>query len=231
MELNLVDSPSSMYFVVLKTPQGIQVKKMIKKIYRFLSPKFQTLFLDYKVDMRPRYGHGKPPHTKLYDIVNANRVSYEALLEKTLSFVDNIHQIKKRDVETDVSKPSWNNDFLPGLDIIGIYAMLAIYQPKRYVEVGSGNSTKVAYKAKIEHKLTTEIVSIDPHPRAEIDQLADIVIRKPFEDIDYNEILALEANDILFIDNSHRILPNSDSMVFFYGNITKFEFRSYCSYS
>lgn len=52
-------------------------------------------------------------------------------------------------------------------------------------------------------------------PRAEIDQLADVVIRKPFEDIDYQKVLNLEAGDILFIDNSHRILPNSDSMVFY----------------
>src|SRR5690554_3295967 len=93
--------------------------------------------------------------------------------------------------------------------------MLAINKPKKYIEVGSGNSTKVAYKAKKENNLDTEIISIDPMPRAEIDHLADQVIRKPFEEIDYNMIHSLEENDILFIDNSHRILPNSDSMVFY----------------
>ena len=78
-----------------------------------------------------------------------------------------------------------------------------------------GNSTKVANKAIKELGLNTKIVSVDPMPRAEIDALAHKVIRKPFEDIDFSEIFSLKENDILFIDNSHRILPNSDSMVFY----------------
>ena len=52
-------------------------------------------------------------------------------------------------------------------------------------------------------------------PRAEIDNLANKVIREPFENIDFNILDELEENDILFVDNSHRILPNSDSMVFY----------------
>lgn len=38
----------------------------IKSVYRFLSPKYQNLFLDYKVDFKPRYGHGKSPHTSCF---------------------------------------------------------------------------------------------------------------------------------------------------------------------
>ena len=30
----------------------------IKNIYRFISPKHQTVFLDYKVNMTPRWGGG-----------------------------------------------------------------------------------------------------------------------------------------------------------------------------
>ena len=188
---------------------------MFKNIYRFLSPKFQTLFLDYKVDMKPRYGHGKPAHQGLLKIVDSHRNEYNDFLTRALGFKDQIQQIKKQGDESNANLPVWNNNFLPGLDIVAIYAMLAIHQPKKYIEVGSGNSTKVAFKSKTENKLATEIISIDPMPRAEIDQLATTVIRKPFEEIDYDIILDLEANDILFIDNSHRILPNSDSMVFY----------------
>lgn len=93
--------------------------------------------------------------------------------------------------------------------------MLAENKPKKYVEVGSGNSTKVAQKAITDNGLTTQIISIDPQPRAEIDSLADKVIRSPFQNIDVDFVKELEENDILFIDNSHRVLPNSDSMVFF----------------
>lgn len=93
--------------------------------------------------------------------------------------------------------------------------MMTQWKPKRYFEIGSGNSTKVAYKAKTELNMDVNITSIDPCPRAEIDSLADKVIREPFENIDLQILDELSENDILFVDNAHRILPNSDAMVFF----------------
>ena len=188
---------------------------MIKKIYRFLNPKFQNLFLDYKVEFKPRYGHGKPAHKDLYNIIDANRHLYEDFLNKALLHKEAIWTIQDSENETNSINPTWNNGFLPGLDIIGIYTLLTEYKPKKYIEIGSGNSTKVAYKAKIEQKLETEIISIDPMPRAEVDDLANKVIREPFENIKINILDELNENDILFVDNSHRILPNSDSMVFY----------------
>lgn len=188
---------------------------MIKQIYRFLNPKFQNLFLEYKVDFKPRYGHGKPPHRELLKIIDSHRDNYKELITKALSLKDFIWLIQDSKTEIDSIKPTWNNGFLPGLDIVGIYTLLTEYKPKKYIEIGSGNSTKVAYKAKIEQNLDTEIISIDPMPRAEIDSLADKVIREPFENIDFNILEELNENDFLFVDNSHRILPNSDSMVFY----------------
>lgn len=188
---------------------------MLKQIYRFLNPKIQNLFLDYKVDFKPRYGYGQPAHQGLLNIINANRDSYKELLVKALKYKDEIHSIQDSSKESDPIKPKWNNDFLPGLDIITLYFMISEFKPKKYIEIGSGNSTKVAFKAKSEQKLKTKIISIDPMPRAEIDSLADKVFREPFENIDYNILEELQEGDILFVDNSHRILPNSDSMVFF----------------
>lgn len=188
---------------------------MIKQIYRFLNPRFQNLFMEYKVNFKPRYGNGLPPHKDLYSIINSKRDDYKNLLDKALAYKDAIWEIKDSKNETDSLKPSWNNGYLPGLDIIGIYTLVSEFKPKKYIEIGSGNSTKVAYKAKKEHKTDTEIISIDPMPRAEIDELVDKIIREPFENIDYNILDELGENDILFVDNSHRILPNSDSMVFY----------------
>ncbi|MBX2889960.1 MAG: class I SAM-dependent methyltransferase [Saprospiraceae bacterium] len=189
---------------------------MLKEIYRFLHPRFRTLFLEYRVAFKPRYGHGRPPHRELYEIIQANRAEYVENLRAMLSFKENLQTIKPMAQENNPDNPGWNNGFLPGLDIAGIYTMLAKYRPARYVEVGSGNSTKVAFKAKKEQNLPTEIISIDPFPRAEIDHLANSIIRQPFENVDFAPFLAeFKAGDILFIDNSHRILPNSDAMVFF----------------
>ena len=63
---------------------------------------------------------------------------------------------------------------------MALYTIIAETKPARYVEVGSGNSTRVAYKAVKEHSPDTKIISIDPYPRAEIDHLAAEIIRKPF---------------------------------------------------
>lgn len=188
---------------------------LLKNLYRFLHPRYQTLFLEYPVQFKPRYGHGLPPHKELYQLIDQRRDVYRDLLGKALSLKEKLWTIQGAGRETDPVQPAWNNGFLPGLDIVGIYTMLSVYKPKRYIEVGSGNSTKVAYKAKQDGQLDVRIISIDPMPRAEIDRLADEVIRKPFESIDLKIVDQLEANDILFIDNSHRILPNSDSMVFY----------------
>ncbi len=193
------------------------MKEQIKSLYRFISPKFQSIHLDYKVNSKPRYGHGLPPHGRLYELIDKGRDAYANLLRNFMLLKNNIQQIKRKADEPNENEPSWNNDFLPGLDIIGIYGMMHEFKPKRYIEVGSGNSTKVARKATRDFGLSTEITSIDPYPRASIDHLADKVMRTPFEELANNHFIfeKLEANDILFIDNSHRVFPNSDAMIFF----------------
>jgi hypothetical protein len=188
---------------------------MIKQIYRFLNPKFQNVFLEYRVDLKPRYGHGKPAHMGLHAIIDSNRKTYEQLIKKALSLKENIWTIRDSVQESDPVRPVWNNGFLPGLDIIALYTMLSENASKKYMEIGSGTSTRVAYLAKLDQKLKTEIISIDPQPRSEIDSLADRILREPFETLDTGIVDELNANDILFVDGSHRILPNSDTTVFF----------------
>lgn len=194
---------------------GLLFREMLREIYRFISPKYQNLFLDYHVDMRPRYGHGKPPHQQLYALIDRQRAAYRTLLQEFLTHQSELTKLKNAKDETDPNAPTWNNGFLPGLDIVAIYGMLAHCRPARYVEVGSGNSTKVAARAIQDQGLPTQITSIDPYPRAEIDQLAQQVVRQPFEATDLAIFGQLQAGDIVFIDNSHRVLPNSDATVFF----------------
>ncbi len=186
--------------------------KSLKDIYRFLSPRFQSLFLEYHVNFQPRYGHGQPPHELLYNIINENREHYATFLKTALNYSPVFQAISKEEAGT---APHWLNGYLPGLDIVMLYTLLAHFRPQRYVEIGSGNSTKVAFKAKSEQNLATEIISIDPMPRAEIGQLTDRIIRQPFENTDFSFLFDLQENDILFVDNSHRMLPNSDATVFF----------------
>ncbi len=193
-------------------------------LYKFLSPKFQTIFLEYRVNSIPRFiknptaKNSRPqPFSALYEIINGYRDNYKDLLTFLLTQKDNIQLFKQSTLETNEDMPVWNSGYLPGLDVIGIYGMVAKFKPKQIIEIGSGNSTKTARKSIEDNQLSTKIMSVDPMPRANIDRLADEIVRKPLENWDEipSIIERLQENDILFIDNSHRVFPNSDAMVCF----------------
>jgi predicted O-methyltransferase YrrM len=148
-------------------------------------------------------------------VIERNRSVYTAWLLQALLEKDNLLRFPEKPSPENASLPAWNNGFLPGLDITMLYTIVSSTAPANYIEIGSGNSTKVVAKAKADHQLTTKVISIDPAPRAEIDQLADQVIRKPFERTDLSLFTTLKSGDIIFVDNSHRIFPNSDATVFF----------------
>ena len=81
---------------------------MIKQVLRFLNPRYQSLFLEYKVNFRPRYGHGNPAHAELYDIINCYRNDYKEFINKALSFKETIWKIRDSKVETESQKPTFN---------------------------------------------------------------------------------------------------------------------------
>ena len=165
-------------------------------------------YLDHPVNPAPRYGYGKPPHKKLYDLINGGRSNYSKLLQGFVKYKDFLKAIPIDAVDS--FTPYWKNIWIPGLDALSIYCLIAEKRPKRYYEIGSGNSTKFARYAVKGQQLVTELVSIDPCPRAEIDLLCDQVYREPVEELNTNLFSSLQKGDILFIDNSHRCFTNSD---------------------
>ena len=188
----------------------------LKSIYRFVSKRWQTLHLDYRVNLsprsRPETGEGLK---EIHAILEERKPQIEGEVKRILNYTEQLHAIRKRSDEPNPLLPAWNNDFLPGLDIAALYMYIAERKPKKYMEVGSGNSTLVAAAAKSLYSTDTEIISIDPYPRADIDQVSQRIVRRPFEQVGTEWANELEAGDILFIDNSHRALPNSDATVFF----------------
>ena len=174
----------------------------------------QPILLDFPVNPTPRYGYGKPPHPKLYEIINRNRNAYKNTLGNFLRFKENFLNIPLKN-ENNTKDPSWVNEFFTGLDAVTLYSLLCLNNPKRLVEIGSGYSTQFARRAIIDHSLKTKITSIDPHPRAGIDLICDTVIRQPLEDMDLSLFDELEAGDFLFVDGSHRCFTNSDVTVVF----------------
>jgi hypothetical protein len=96
-----------------------------------------------------------------------------------------------------------------GLDPASLYTFPILFGSTRHVEIGSGNSTKFARRSSVDNQLSTKIVSIDPHPRAEIDALFDEILRRPLEAVEPALFDRLGSGDILMVDNSHRGFQNS----------------------
>ena len=86
-------------------------------------------------------------------------------------------------VQEDSSRPFWANDWFPPFDGASLYGLIAERSPQRYIEVGSGISTRFARQAISDLDLQTRIVSIDPHPHTVIDTLCDEVVRSRMEDV------------------------------------------------
>ncbi|MCF8011063.1 MAG: class I SAM-dependent methyltransferase [Clostridiales bacterium] len=171
--------------------------------------------IDYPVNPKPRYGYGKSPHSKIFEILNCNRETYKSFLESFIKYKDYLSQIKITQSNTRPLTPYWNNNWFSGLDAAALYGFLVLNNPATYFEIGSGMSTKFAQQAIIDHDLRTKIISIDPNPRAEIDCLCNDIIRIPIEAINTNFFNEIQNGDFLFIDGSHRIFMNSDVAVVF----------------
>lgn len=147
-------------------------------------------------------------------MISQGHSDFEKRLKAFASFSKDLARIPL-DQPADEAEPFWDNGWFPPLDAVCLYGLIACTNPKVYTEVGSGNSTKFVRRAIKDHGLRTKIVSIDPYPRAVIDRICDEVIRTPFEQVDISRFQALEAGDVMFVDNSHRSFQNSDVTVFF----------------
>jgi len=188
----------------------------IKSWYRFINPKFQTIHLDYPVDAKPRYTTQNGGHPELKKIITRNKQVYSEIIAEMVAHIDQFRSWQSASSEQDTTQPQWENGYFSALDMMMLYSIVVKLKPNKIIEVGSGNSTKVIKAAVMDHDISTNITSIDPHPRATIDNVSDRIIRKGLEECDIDEICdTLSEGDILFIDNSHRVLPNSDAMVVF----------------
>lgn len=168
----------------------------------------------YPVDSDPRWGFGKPPHPQLIEIFSSQRSDILALLNR-LSQSSQILASVPHVAPSSSNIPFWSNGWFENFDAASLVGMLVCNKPSRYLEIGSGNSTKFARHAIDRAQLFTSLVSVDPEPREIIDALCDKFVRTRLENCDLSLFDELERGDILFFDGSHRVFTNSDVTVFF----------------
>lgn len=119
----------------------------------------QRIAFDYRVDPRPRYGYGHPAHPLLAETIGRGRQRYAELLRSFLEFEQQLLTIRVHHVDDESTEPAWINGWLPGLDIVALYSLVALRRPARYFEVGSGQSTRIVRKAIVDQQLPTRVVS------------------------------------------------------------------------
>jgi predicted O-methyltransferase YrrM len=155
----------------------------------------------------------REPFAALIDHFDRELPSMRAFVAEVQAFFGELSSIPHDSVD-DVT-PHWNNGYFSWTDAKLAYAMVRHLKPKRIVEIGSGNSTKFMRHAVRANGSGTEITSIDPAPRAEIDRICDRVLRTPLQKAPRETFDQLAAGDILFFDGSHLVFPGSDCVSFF----------------
>ena len=173
----------------------------------------RLIVTDYPYHPRRRPTNKTAGGMQLIARLGAEEDQYSAILRGIARHSDLLRRIPYD--QQDSSTPFWSNDWFPPFDGAALYGLIAEKAPRRYIEVGSGNSTRFARQAIRDLGLNTRIVSIDPQPRVEIDALCDETVRSPMEDLPAEFWEDIGPDDMLFVDNSHRSFPNSDVTVFF----------------
>ncbi len=107
--------------------------------------------------------------------------------------------------------PRWAQSWFPRLAGAAAYAITRTLAPRRIVEVGCGHSTRFFARAVSDGGLDTEIIAIDPAPRAALEGLEGVrLLRATAHDAGEAPFRDLEPGDILAIDSSHILMPGSD---------------------
>jgi SAM-dependent methyltransferase len=189
------------------------IRGSLKKPGALRSKATDLVRLHYPLTISPKWKIGKP-HPIFDSIFTKNRVDYLRRLSNYKSHKSNYKAISWDYIDN--KEPFWSNGWIPILDGISLYCEVADAKPDFFLEIGSGNSTKFVHRAIRDYGLATKIISIDPSPRAEIDEICTMTYRVGFESFNISELaFPKEKNVICYMDGSHYCFQNSDATAFF----------------
>ena len=106
------------------------------------------IWLDFPVKPVSRYGYTRAPIKQIYELLDRRRESYKEVLASFLPFHDSFSRISVVSTSSP-DEPFWVCGSFMGLEPLSLYCFLAQRNPRSYVEVGSGNSTKFARRPSV----------------------------------------------------------------------------------
>ncbi|MBI5059675.1 class I SAM-dependent methyltransferase [candidate division KSB1 bacterium] len=150
--------------------------------------------------------------------INLNEIEQLRLLDAFKASYKGEYDALPRDRTSDPAQYYVNNGAFASIDGEALYCFVRRFQPRRIIEIGSGNSTLLAAQAvRRNGELTAgyrcDYTVVDPFPNKAIHAglpgltriLADPVQRVPLA-----KFSELARDDILFIDSSHVLKIGSD---------------------
>jgi hypothetical protein len=166
----------------------------------------QGFFIPY------RYAHclsppgGRLPYQQIEQLFELNAAEFAAQLRALDEHADALRAIGRQPAPA----PRWDQDWFPRLDAAMAYSVVRRNRPRRIIEVGSGHSTRFMARAVGDGGLATQILAIDPAPRAALRGLPVEWLSQTAPACGLAPFQQLAAGDILFIDSSHILMPGTD---------------------
>ena len=142
------------------------------------------------------------------------RTDSQISLLNALCFEKELLDMDLKSKNSDPLKFSLGNGGFDSGDAEFLYQLIRHLKPRNIIEIGSGNSTKIAYEAVQRNHAETGVMAshtcIEPYEMPWLERLGVRVERKLVEDCDLSIFQKLKSNDLLFIDSSHMIRPQGD---------------------
>jgi hypothetical protein len=171
-----------------------------------LGPRARGFFIPY------RYADTLPPagFRGRFPAVEARFAAAEAAFATALDAMDGLGAALAALGREAPPAPRWTQMWFPRLDAAMAYTLVRTRRPARFVEIGSGHSTRFIARAIRDGGFACSHHAIDPAPRADLLHLPVKLQRKTLADANLTPIADLEAGDMLFVDSSHILMPGSD---------------------
>ncbi len=163
-------------------------------------------FIPYRYAHRLSPPGHRPAYRPIEQMFEANAAKFAAELRALDQYADALRAIGRQPAPA----PRWDQDWFPRLDAAMAYAVVRRHRPSWIVEVGSGHSTRFIARAIEDGGLTTQIVAVDPAPRAALRGLRVEWLPQTVPACGLAPFQRLAAGDLLFIDSSHILMPGTD---------------------
>jgi len=220
---SIVGKPIDLLFVILATPCALLLlayrkigsrrlplsTRVLKKIGVFpIRRQYYEPLFDDSALTRPLSDDRNLPG------IDLNVPDQLRFLEK-LVFSSELLEMNWNRKSNDPSIFCFDNGSFESGDADFLYQFIRAVKPNKIIEIGSGNSTKVARLALLRNHVDSNEKAthtcIEPYEMSWLEKLQEVsVVRKRVEDCNLNWCKELGAGDLLFVDSSHMIRPQGD---------------------